>query len=910
MDLLARINRWKVSLDSSELKRVITVKVCSHLLAEKAHLYVVDESSQELALLGVEDGAVSRIPIGSGILGRVVANGQVVNFDDQSTHEWYDQQYDAVPRELGKTKPCMICAPLREPHSGRIIAVLRVIGKRKATQSPSADAGSADDAAEAAFTPEDEALLQLIGFQIAAVLCCNAIYTRTTTSTTQTRLAGQGDIHTVADVSDPAAAGASPQLASVRPLIGLTSQEAALEEGERAARSLVAAQHCRIYLFDDRCGDSRGVLRSWVNGEYCEVEAAAATTAGWCAFRAEPLSVADIYSDRRFNANLTPRGREAGGQGGDDACAVLCVPIPGGAGADLVADEAGGVRRPLGVVECIRAGQPFGGGEEAALTALALVLADALRAARRAWGRDRLARSAAELVSVREEGLSAAAAAAARDVLGCRRALLLLFTAEGQALQTAELSEFGLEVDGSPHAAKLAQGAPGTAAWQMRSGVAAYVATTRKVFRSRGGRDARLHAHEEEESAAAAMSGTNGYISGAGEAMLCAPVAASDGRLVGLLYALGKLDGGSFTDEDVEAASGLAQQLAAVAAVCDERRRRTVERDLYQRFAASLPELCWEADPHRLLRLMATAVCDALGAGHCTAYLLDPGTGQLRTRAEGVNRDICVPAGRGAAGRAAATGQMVRIDDIHSVGLSERSELGGGTAGGGAEARCILCCPMIGSKGASVGVLQAFHAAPGAFSSTHEELLGLYARVAAAAVENCRILAQRCGGNLWSLPADGDETRLREAMRAGAQDLMQSEAAALYVLNSAGNCLLSLPRPGRDSTVECRSGQGIVGSVFISGNGVLTEHAALLPGYDAAVDKLTRLEARSMLCVPVCDAAGCRIGVMLAVNKRRGVFNREDEVLLKQLCTQCGEVLRVCRRHHRLVLEAEESSRF
>ena len=934
VELLPRINRWKISLDPFDLKSIVAAKLCTLLRAEKANIYVINEATRELILQDFEDEAAIRIPLGKGIVGQIAIRGQVLNCTDPLSHEWYDRQYDEVL--LAWPKASILCAPLREPHSGQIIAVVQVLGKRSAGQPGSVAAAEG----ALAFGAEDEAILQLVGLQLATVLCCYAIHTRTA--------------HTSPPPSPPASIGAcdgaaAVRLAGVRHLLGLKSQEAVLEEGERVTRLLAAAPHCRIYLFDSMGGPAAagggggGMLRSWVDGGYCCVEAAPDTTAGWCAVRAQPLSVANVFTDRRFNANLSPPDGDAAAA----ACAVLCVPIfaagqaapAAGAGPGVAGDGLG----LIGVIETIRPGRKFGGQDEAAVTDLARVLAAALPAARRSGAGERLLRASIALAESGEAGLFAAASAAAQVVLGCRRARLLLLVKGGRELWTAP-PQSGVESEsqgstpraGCPPSSDSGgwggsryRDLPEMVTFQVSGGAEAHVLATRKLFCARDARTARLPdgspAVTGEWSLASeerVASGDNGRcdreaVGGRepGEAMLCAPVMAGDGRLLGLLQAVGKAEtahtqtgGGGFSEEDGEAAEGLARQLAAAIAVRDELRRRAEERDLHVRFARSLPELCWESDLERLMRLMADAVCDSLGAGHCTPYLVDPGTGMLRTRAQGLSRDLWLAAGRGAAGRAAETGRAVRIDDTEIIGLTERSvSMENLAAGTGPEAPCrsMICCPMMGSDGSAVGVLQAFHADAGAFSAAHEELLGLYARVAAAAVENRRILAGCCGGELWSLPADGDEIALRESIRACARELLQAQAASLFVVTPAGDRLVALPEisgaaPGSPQ-IECKPGQGIVGRVFVSGNSVLTEQAVLLPNYDPAVDRPTRQEVRTLLCAPVIDAAGGRIGALLVVNRKRGVFARKHEMLLKQLCAQSGDLLRVCRKYHRLV---------
>ncbi len=63
--------------------------------------------------------------------------------------------------------------------------------------------------------------------------------------------------------------------------------------------------------------------------------------------------------------------------------------------------------------------------------------------------------------------------------------------------------------------------------------------------------------------------------------------------------------------------------------------------------------------------------------------------------------------------------------------------------------------------------------------------------------------------------------------------------AVLYELVSPGDRFLCLPRPGSSSKcmLAFPRSKGVVGSVFSSGNAVMTEHPKLLPLFDPEVDQ-------------------------------------------------------------------------
>ena len=57
-------------------------------------------------------------------------------------------------------------------------------------------------------------------------------------------------------------------------------------------------------------------------------------------------------------------------------------------------------------------------------------------------------------------------------------------------------------------------------------------------------------------------------------------------------------------------------------------------------------------------------------------------------------------------------------------------------------------------------------------------------------------------------------------------------------------------------------------------------------GFNQAVDRRTGFTTRSILCVPINNKAGARMGVAQALNKRGGVFTAKDEARLKAFAAQ------------------------
>ena len=84
---------------------------------------------------------------------------------------------------------------------------------------------------------------------------------------------------------------------------------------------------------------------------------------------------------------------------------------------------------------------------------------------------------------------------------------------------------------------------------------------------------------------------------------------------------------------------------------------------------------------------------------------------------------------------------------------------------------------------------------------------------------------------------------------------------------------------------------GIAGHVFSSGETVNIPHAYADLRFNPSFDKQTGYFTRSILCVPVANQDGKRIGVTQVLNKKGGPFSGEDESRLKAFTAQVSIAL-------------------
>ncbi|HTE18172.1 MAG TPA: ATP-binding protein, partial [Armatimonadota bacterium] len=109
---------------------------------------------------------------------------------------------------------------------------------------------------------------------------------------------------------------------------------------------------------------------------------------------------------------------------------------------------------------------------------------------------------------------------------------------------------------------------------------------------------------------------------------------------------------------------------------------------------------------------------------------------------------------------------------------------------------------------------------------------------------------------------------------------------------------------------EMPTDEGIAGSVFQSGEGMITQDAQADVRHYREIDLATHYETKNMVTVPLKTTQGRTIGVMQILNLRTGSFDGRDLEALEILCGQAASAIETATLH-RQVLDAErEQKRF
>ncbi len=139
------------TLDLDDLLELILARLTDLLDADRATLYLVDDSRGDLVsrvMVGSKVQSI-RVAIGQGIAGTVAKTGKPLRVSDAYADPRFQPEWDIL---TGYHTTCMLAAPLKN-HLGRTIGVIQVLNK-----------------ASGEFSDEDEAILTALSTQAAVAI--------------------------------------------------------------------------------------------------------------------------------------------------------------------------------------------------------------------------------------------------------------------------------------------------------------------------------------------------------------------------------------------------------------------------------------------------------------------------------------------------------------------------------------------------------------------------------------------------------------------------------------------------------------------------------------------------------------------------------------------------------------------
>jgi GAF domain-containing protein len=368
---------------------------------------------------------------------------------------------------------------------------------------------------------------------------------------------------------------------------------------------------------------------------------------------------------------------------------------------------------------------------------------------------------------------------------------------------------------------------------------------------------------------------------------------------------------GTFDEDDVAVVGELARPLASAIEqrrLADEGRRRTEElAALYDTSRLITARL----EPAAVLDAIARSVMPLIGSTGCGIGLLDAERAHLvHVAAQGFKTDdwraLSMPVGEGIMGRSAATGEVIRVDDVRADPRSARRDVDEREG-----IRSMLCVPLRVADRV-IGVISAFATRPGVFSAHHQRVLEAFAEQAGIAIHNARLFeeSQRRARETRALLQAGravtaslDPARTIQVILEQAKAVLGVESCGLMTTDPASGDLVSVASldlpPSMVSRIRIREGEGIAGLAVRDRRPVQSSDLERDPR--VKYPELPRASGlRSMLAVPlrVGDRA---IGAISAFRKDAHRFSPAEEELLLALADQAAIAL----EHARLYTELE-----
>ena len=129
---------------------------------------------------------------------------------------------------------------------------------------------------------------------------------------------------------------------------------------------------------------------------------------------------------------------------------------------------------------------------------------------------------------------------------------------------------------------------------------------------------------------------------------------------------------------------------------------------------------------------------------------------------------------------------------------------------------------------------------------------------------------------------------LIERIMHATTGLLNAERASLFVYDEKADELFTLYADGVETRgIHVPTNAGIAGAVFTTGHVENIADAYEDKRFNREIDARTGFRTRSILCVPITNKAGARIGVAQALNKKGGgAFTAKDEARLKAFAAQ------------------------
>ena len=295
-----------------------------------------------------------------------------------------------------------------------------------------------------------------------------------------------------------------------------------------------------------------------------------------------------------------------------------------------------------------------------------------------------------------------------------------------------------------------------------------------------------------------------------------------------------------------------------------------------------------------ILEYLITHVTRTLEAERGSLFLHDPAAHQLYTRVAlgNLSREIRIDEQSGVAGWVFMNAESTIVnnpykDERFNKEVDERT---------GFRTKSLICVPIFSTGDIPIGVLQVLNKQKGRFTKADLAKIELVASQCASTL-NTYALTERMEAQkrreaefmelVSKLTTELDLSRLLNHVVDAATDMLGCERATVFLNDEKTDELFSMVGAGLGAfEIRLPNNAGISGAVFQSGENVNIPHAYADLRFNPSFDKQTGFFTRSVLCVPILNKEGKRIGVTQALNKIGGPFTEEDEHRIQAFTAQ------------------------
>ena len=150
-------------------------------------------------------------------------------------------------------------------------------------------------------------------------------------------------------------------------------------------------------------------------------------------------------------------------------------------------------------------------------------------------------------------------------------------------------------------------------------------------------------------------------------------------------------------------------------------------------------------------------------------------------------------------------------------------------------------------------------------------------------------------GVCQKMTSERDLTSLLNVISLDAKELVAADRLSVFLLDEANHELWSAATH-ETTSIRIAANVGVAGTAIMTGRSVNVPDAYHDQRFCKNVDQTTGYHTKSLLALPLRNAAGAVIGVFEALNKQSGRFTQEDENILQTFGPQAANAIETAKR--------------